>query len=75
MVVHFLPTTVRPQRWEKAFHDSPPGHAFLIRKRVGNNTAALSTLMCDTDADADACASLALPLLFASSTGPEVTPI
>ncbi|KAH8782829.1 hypothetical protein F5883DRAFT_537117 [Diaporthe sp. PMI_573] len=66
VLAHFMPTTVPPQRWEKAFGGSPPGmspFSEYSQARVGKKLAAPSTLMCDTeaDADADACASLALP--------------
>lgn len=57
VMVHFMPTTVRPQRWEKAFNGSPPGMSLISEYSqacVGKKVATPLTLMCDTEADADA---------------------
>lgn len=57
VMVHFMPTTVRPQRWEKAFNDSPPGMSFFSGYSlplVGRRAAAPSTLVCDIEAVAGA---------------------
>lgn len=69
VMVHFMPTTVRPQRWENAFNGSPPVISLFSEYShtpVGKEAAGSSTKMCDTEADANDCTNLTLPRTSAS---------